>query len=107
MSVDFAFVSGVFHSLYDIGLERVSFLEEFVHAFGICAFAVGQSLEVSRLSAGAGSLAFASESCRVYDRVTCRGGSSWGREFFSGRFSSLPRALASLLVSSFSWLVSS
>ena len=88
MRVDFAFVSGVFHSLHDIGLERVSFLEEFVHTFRICAFTIGQSLQVPGLSAGAGSETFASEGCRIQDWATCRSAFSWGRELFSGQLSS-------------------
>jgi hypothetical protein len=46
---NFAFVgiSGIFHALHHLGLERVSFLEQFVHAFRIRAFQVGQSLQIS------------------------------------------------------------
>jgi len=44
MSVDFAFVSGVFHALYHVGLKRVSFFEKFVDTLGSGAGDVGQSL---------------------------------------------------------------
>ena len=37
-------VGRVFDSVNDFGLESVSFLEQFVHALGICAGAVGQTL---------------------------------------------------------------
>lgn len=48
---NFAFVIGVLHTLYDLGLEGVSFLKQFVHALGIRTFAAGQSLQISGLPA--------------------------------------------------------
>src|SRR5580704_14284620 len=59
MSVHFAFVSGVLHTLHHVGLESVSLLEELVDTLRRGTLAVGQSLQVSRLAAGAGSLALA------------------------------------------------
>ncbi len=41
MSVDFALVSGVFHTFHDIGLERIPFLEELVDALRLRAGNVG------------------------------------------------------------------
>src|SRR5258705_1073064 len=67
VGVDFAFVSGVFHSLHDTCLERISFFDELVHTFRICTFTVGQSLQVTRLAAGRRSQTLASEGCRVHD----------------------------------------
>jgi hypothetical protein len=44
-------IPSVFHAHHYVGLERVPFPEQFVHAFRICAFNVGQSLQISRLPA--------------------------------------------------------
>ena len=53
VSVDFALVSGVFHSFHHVGLERIPFLEELVDTLRLRAGNVGQSLQVSRLPARA------------------------------------------------------
>jgi len=55
MNFFFVGVSGIFHARDDLGLKRVTFFEQLVDAFGICLFNIGQSLQVSGLSAGTGS----------------------------------------------------
>ena len=44
MSVDFAFVPGVFYALDHVGLERVPFFEEFIDTLRLGPGYVGQSL---------------------------------------------------------------
>jgi hypothetical protein len=46
VGVDFALVgvAGVFHALYHLGFERISFFEELIHAFGIYPSRVRKAL---------------------------------------------------------------
>ena len=42
---------GGLHAHYYVGLEGVSFLEQFIYTLGTCTFKIGQSLQISRLPA--------------------------------------------------------
>src|SRR5712691_9872004 len=59
-------VPGIFHALHHVGLERVSFLEQFVHTLRIRTLDVGQSLQTSRLLARPSSHTLQCEYHRIH-----------------------------------------